>query len=191
MTRLVKSTLKCRADLPTLFKECKDRQLTIAEVGVYKGDFSQQLLDTCKKIGKDCQLCLIDPWNSPECEGALVGTEEDGKQLLEKYKDQGNIEFIKDYSQTAAHFFYDESLMMVYLDAEHTYDGVLADLSLWWPKVSTGGILAGHDIFVQHHIGVTQALLDFFTNETIFVVKGDTTPEGQYLNDDSWYVIKG
>lgn len=191
MTRLVKSTLKCRADLPSLFKENKDRELPIAEIGVYKGDFSQQLLDTCKKIDKHCRLYLIDSWDSPQCEGALVGKEEDYNALRDKYVQQYNVELIKEYSQTASHFFHDEFLMMVYLDAEHTYDGVLADLSLWWPKVCRGGILSGHDIFVQHHIGVTQALLDFFTNGTIFVVKGDTTPEGQYLNDDSWYVIKG
>lgn len=191
MTRLVKSTLKCRADLPTLLKHSKDRELTIAEVGVYKGDFSQQLLDTCKTLNKDVRLYLIDSWNSPQCEGVLVGTEDDGKALLQKYADQNNVQLIRDYSQGASHFFYDESLMMIYLDAEHTYDGVMADLALWWPKVSAGGILAGHDIFVQHHIGVTQAILDFFRNEIVFVVKGDTTPEGQYLNDDSWYVIKG
>lgn len=34
---------------------------------------------------------------------------------------------------------------LVFLDADHTERGVLAELDAWWPKVRVGGILAVHD----------------------------------------------
>lgn len=38
-----------------------------------------------------------------------------------------------------------ESLDWVYIDADHHYDEVHADLEAWWPKVRPGGVFAGHD----------------------------------------------
>lgn len=45
----------------------------------------------------------------------------------------------------AARRFDDESLDLVFLDADHTYEGVTEDLRAWWPKVRRGGWLGGHD----------------------------------------------
>ncbi|PNH09787.1 hypothetical protein TSOC_003561, partial [Tetrabaena socialis] len=33
----------------------------------------------------------------------------------------------------------------VYVDARHDYCGVTEDLELYWPKVRSGGVMAGHD----------------------------------------------
>lgn len=33
----------------------------------------------------------------------------------------------------------------VYVDALHDYKGALRDISIWWPKLRPGGIMAGHD----------------------------------------------
>lgn len=38
-----------------------------------------------------------------------------------------------------------ESLDFVYLDGDHEYSAVMADLEAWWPLVKPGGIIAGHD----------------------------------------------
>lgn len=48
-------------------------------------------------------------------------------------------------STDAAELFMDETFDFVYIDADHTYDAVKADLSAWWPKVRPGGVLAGDD----------------------------------------------
>lgn len=34
---------------------------------------------------------------------------------------------------------------LIYIDANHEYDSVKADIEAWWPLVKPGGILAGHD----------------------------------------------
>ena len=49
------------------------------------------------------------------------------------------------WSADAAKTVPDDSLDFVYLDARHDFNGVFEDLSVWWPKLKMGGILAGHD----------------------------------------------
>ena len=42
----------------------------------------------------------------------------------------------------------DESLDCVFVDGDHSYGAVLADLSFWWTKVRTGGQLLGDDYWM-------------------------------------------
>jgi cephalosporin hydroxylase len=57
----------------------------------------------------------------------------------------------------------------VYLDADHSKAGVLADLKLWMPKVRPGGVIAGHDYLdgdlPEGDFGVRSAVLEFFGRE--------------------------
>jgi cephalosporin hydroxylase len=54
----------------------------------------------------------------------------------------------------------DNSLGLVYLDAGHDYDSVMADLNAYYPKLVKGGIMAGHD-YLNTAYGVKQAVTDF------------------------------
>ncbi len=49
---------------------------------------------------------------------------------------------------------------MIYVDADHEYEGVLADIEAYWPLVRPGGVLLGDD-FVQEWPGVIRAVCDF------------------------------
>lgn len=47
---------------------------------------------------------------------------------------------------------------LVFLDADHTYEFVLADIMAWKPLLRPGGILCGHDWGQKDHPGVEQAV---------------------------------
>ena len=45
----------------------------------------------------------------------------------------------------AAKNFSDKFFDIVFIDGDHTYAAVKADLEAWWPKVRAGGIFCGDD----------------------------------------------
>jgi Methyltransferase domain len=70
-------------------------------------------------------------------------------------------------SEQAAPLFPDQSLDFVYIDANHAYAFVLADMKRWAPKVRPGGLLCGHDFWEgddpihSQLIGVAPAVRQF------------------------------
>lgn len=55
----------------------------------------------------------------------------------------------------------DDTLDFVYIDGDHSYEGIRADLAAWLPKIRVGGILAGHDYGQPAFPGV-RAVVDAF-----------------------------
>ena len=51
-----------------------------------------------------------------------------------------------------------ESLDAVFIDGDHTYNAVLADLNFWWNKVRTGGQILGDDYWIDT---VKNAVIEF------------------------------
>ena len=78
----------------------------------------------------------------------------------------GRYEIVKALSGDAANRHGDGSLDFAYLDADHSYAGVMKDLQAWRPKIRPGGMLCGHDYLdakiEEGDFGVKSAVLDFF-----------------------------
>jgi predicted O-methyltransferase YrrM len=148
-----------------------------AEIGVQKGLFSKTILSNWP-IG---HLTLIDSWenmnNDLYDDIANVSNEEHlnnlnyAKENLKTYFKQYTI--IKGYSSTVVHEFKDDSFDLVYLDANHEYNHVYEDISLWINKVKNGGLLCGHDYLdgnlYEGNFGVKSAVKDFFKRDPDFV----------------------
>lgn len=73
------------------------------------------------------------------------------------------FELIRKDSAEAAQDFDDHSLDFVYLDADHSEEGVWQDLCSWAVKVREGGLIAGHDYGHSDFPGVKRAVDRFFS----------------------------
>jgi hypothetical protein len=69
-------------------------------------------------------------------------------------------------SVEAAKLFDFEELDFVYIDAAHSYQSCMNDIVSWYPKVRTGGILAGHD-YQNDNFGVKRAVDEFVAGHSI------------------------
>ncbi|MGH7137350.1 MAG: class I SAM-dependent methyltransferase, partial [Pirellulales bacterium] len=91
-------------------------------------------------------------------------------------------------SREAATCFEDGSLDFVYIDAAHAYEAVREDLRLWYPKVRSQGIFAGHDFLdgdrPEGEFGVRRAVLEFERQKGL---RAAVTTEHDW---PSWYFIK-
>lgn len=121
------------------------------EVGVYKGDFSRELLERWQCAS----LTSVDAWrefpSSSYVDSCNVSQEQHDRNFaetcakLERFGSRSRI--LRKTSEEASQAFAAGSLDFVYLDAMHHYDAVKLDLELWHPKVKAGGVLGGHDYF--------------------------------------------
>ena len=81
-----------------------------------------------------------------------------------------NIEVIQSMSWDASRKFSDESIDFCYVDAGHTYEDVTKDLNAWWPKIKKDGFFGGDD-YTKGHLGLMQAVQEFFASKNIKVKK--------------------
>ena len=124
---------------------------TCAEIGVWKGDFSKKILSSRSPR----LLHLIDPWKfNPEFPTRLYGgsgassqadMDHIYEQVAEVLGSQPNVEIHRGPSSEMLCDLPDDSLDWIYIDGDHSYEGVLADLELAWQKVRCGGIVSGDD----------------------------------------------
>jgi hypothetical protein len=70
------------------------------------------------------------------------------------------FEVIISTSDKAASNFEDNSVDVIFIDAGHSFEAVLADLKAWYPKMKNQSIMSGHDYNAWE--GVNQAFKTFF-----------------------------
>ena len=144
-------------ELDWLFKQARAHQ-QIVEIGSWFGRSTHALCTAC-----DGHVSAVDHFQGSPAE--LAGPHQfakTGDVFAEFWKNCGdfdNMEAFKMPSAEAAAQFGDGSLDMVFVDGDHTKAGVLADLTLWRPKLRPGGLLCGHD---RYQDGVPAALTEFF-----------------------------
>ncbi len=123
-----------------LVESCKVK--TMAEVGVYRGDFAYQLLQECDSIEK---YYLIDPWrqlkdwnkpankNNSTFEQFFLEAQEKTSFAAEK------IAILRGKTTKVVEKIPNNALDFAYIDGDHTLKGITIDLIRLFNKIRVGG----------------------------------------------------
>lgn len=125
---------------------------TMVEVGVWKGDFAQPILQACESI--ECYY-MVDPWaNLPDWNKPFNVTKEVFKEVYEEAMRKTEFadskrNVLRGRTQEVVSKIPDDSLDFAYIDGDHTLRGITNDLIRIYPKVKEGGFIGGDD-FVKN-----------------------------------------
>jgi Methyltransferase domain len=158
-----------------------------AEVGVYRGDFSQKILEICEPS----ELYLIDNWkfdiqdHNPFADEAEHFSGFSGKIHWQHFGDdpnatqQINYEYVQSRFAQAHHVkilrensvegirgIPDAHFDVIYIDANHQYEHVLRDMTEARKKLKPGGIMQMNDFYegpggAEQNLGVMGAVNTF------------------------------
>jgi len=154
-----------------------------AEVGVWKGDFSQEILNHLNPQ----KLYLVDPWLfQPTYVDSWYGggeakSQEDMDVICSKVHQRFirncEVEISRKSSVEASKMFPDDYFDFVYIDSCHLYEYAIQDLKVWYEKIKNGGFLVGDDYNAPTgwwKDGVTKAVNEFVeTNKLILSIRNN------------------
>ena len=161
---------------------------TIVEVGVAVGRSVAYLARRVIESGKRVRIVAVDPWDiwNDDAGHPLRATPSDEDVMgwhgrhAELWREHGStfrtflgemrkhapeeldrICVVRAYSAEAARMFASGSLHAVWIDADHSYDGVRTDIAAWRSKVrpTTAARPAGHFAGHDHHRDVCAGLV--------------------------------
>lgn len=169
---------------------------TGVEIGTERGVYAKSFCTRAPSV----KLYCVDPWEAYKgyrehvLQDRLDGFYEETKERLAGY----NAELIRGYSVDVAKKFADESLDFVYIDGNHEFGHVVADLCAWVPKVKIGGIVAGHDFMERRNpaylMGVVPAVRGFmyaYKFSPLYVLGRKDAPEGEKRDKNrTWMFVK-
>jgi cephalosporin hydroxylase len=131
-----------------IFKELPaDRPTLWVEVGVFHGGSLAWLGVEAVNSDKDLSIVGVDNFAGwPGVARGDVLRRSFDKNVAPLHDALGHrFRVLAQPSVEAAATFTDESCDVIWLDADHSYAAVRADIEAWWPKVRPGGILGGDD----------------------------------------------
>jgi len=144
-----------------LFKKMPKNSVC-AEIGVYTGENSLNIL----KNVKPKELILIDPWTYDKEVLKKNFTGEEGnyqqdwdaryKFTKQRMKNKKNVKIMRGKSQDELNKFSDNYFDWIYIDGDHSFEGVLEDLKTSFHKVKPSGYITGDDYRVGEKANRTQ-----------------------------------
>lgn len=138
---------------------------TVCEVGVYQGYFSEKLLATLSPS----RLHLIDTFSVADGVTGKFTAADHHAFILAKFASEPAVRVHRGLSWDQVAALDDASLDFAYVDADHTFAGVRADIAALVPKMKPGGIMQFNDYcnyscHENHVYGVLHAVNEFIEN---------------------------
>ena len=132
-----------------LYERAKEMD-SIVELGCFQGKSSHALLSGCRG-----QVFCIDHFKGSTDVNDATHGKSGKKEFLSNCGEFAHLRLIELDTVLAADLFADKTIDMIFIDAGHLHNEVLADLTAWAPKCKK--LLCGHDFT---HPSVRQALID-------------------------------
>jgi len=154
--------IKERKYLKSQMKHFRGTKATIVEIGSWKGISSMAISEGIKKYCFGSILYCVDIWDeswydkNPDLKmkkPVIDVFEENMKPYPHKTMKMTSLEAVKSFG--------DESVGFIFIDADHSYEAVKADIQAWLPKLKKGCIMCGHDYSVKKY-GVQKAVNEIF-----------------------------
>jgi predicted O-methyltransferase YrrM len=140
------------------------------EVGVCVGAHAQQMLEELQPA----RLVLVDIWPTgkpnigyPDATHEELMADWVYAAMYHRVGCKPGVEVIRGSSYEVALVQPDNEYGLVYIDANHGLSHVTMDLNIWWPKVTPGGVLCGHD---WDYAGITPAVNKFAEAHNLLVL---------------------
>lgn len=141
----------------------------VTEIGCFRGNTSRILAQECRNLGKE--LICIDPWdNRQDCADESIYFE--FLENTSEFKDVLHV--IRADSFSAKEYLpedYSDQCGLVFVDGDHSYEGTLQDLNLYYPFLISEGIMVIHDVFDSGWAGVSKAVEEFKFSGSIYYFK--------------------
>jgi hypothetical protein len=160
-----------RDELTKYCKQFLPESLSIAEVGVFQGYNS----DTLINIFNPEKIFLIDTFFSNDHWTQKFTKEKHLEFVQNKFKNNPSVKILQGLSYEMLNVIDDRSLDYIYIDADHTYDGVKKDTNLSLQKIKKGGIIQFNDytnysIVEKHPYGVLDVVNELINSENVEVL---------------------
>jgi len=139
------------------------------EIGSYSGEGTVVIAKHFKEV------LAVDPWLNGYDINDVASQQCPMKFVFNAFQERttplGNVNYSRGKSLDALEFVKDGELDFIYIDGDHRYKGVLADLDGWKPKLRAGGVMSGHDWSFKT---VRQALVEVFKDKEVVIFQGDS-----------------
>jgi hypothetical protein len=166
------------------------------ELGAWKGRSTSCMGVEIVNSGKPVTFYSVDHWQGSEGEeGCDLDADLRAGRLFDVFLQNiepvaSHVNVIRSDSADAALQFDDDTVDFLYIDASHTYGGIIRDLVAWLPKVKPGGLIAGDDwcFWEAGDYPVRNAVRDFFRRDDSAIhLTAGSEPNRHWLQ---WSVVK-
>lgn len=119
---------------------------TGVQLGGGQHHFSERILEKWKNCKKYVLVDSRTPIYSHEqdVENKHLGDQNNFYQYAEANTKKWNIDICQNFTRICPLAYENQSFDFIYVDARQDYTGVTQDLENWFPKLKTGGIVAGY-----------------------------------------------
>jgi len=112
------------------------------EIGSYLGASSCFIAAGIKKVEINSKLYCIDTWQN---DSMTEGNRDTYTEFLKNTSKYNELIFPIRSSSVGASKMFDEKIDFLFIDGDHSYEGVKSDVDAWLPKLNAGALVIFHD----------------------------------------------